>query len=94
MFFSQNPVLTLILISYPVFLVSFVTFLFISKISLKENGWFFIITMIVVLTAPFEMYLLSIDFKIFRFVNSGIFDVNDVIYLMIAKPFSKKSNEN
>lgn len=118
-FFSQNPVLTLVLIAYPIFIVSFFVFLFISKISLKKNGWLFIITIIVILTAPFEIYLLTIDYKIFTFVNNGNFDPNEllrltikrfkvlssfpiieiasyfaIIYLMIAKPFTKKSDEN
>jgi len=118
-FFSQNPILALILITFPLFLVSFFTFLFISKTSLKKNGWLFIITMIILITAPFEIYLLTIDYKILSLVNGGNFDPNyilnltikrfkvlssfpiieiasyfAVIYLMTAKPFTKKSNEN
>lgn len=84
-FFSQNPILTLTLLTYPVFIVGFLIFLFTTKLKLKNNGWLFIITVIILFTAPFELYLLSIDFKIFSAVNSGVFNPNDILTLTIKR---------
>lgn len=59
-----NPAVTYNLITYPIFLLSLIGFIFISKLSLKENGWLFISLLLILITAPFEIYLLTIDYKI------------------------------
>lgn len=67
------PLLILNIISYTVFLITFIIFLFISRIKLKENGWLFIISLIVFITAPFEIYLLLIDYNI---ITLGLRDLS------------------
>lgn len=46
------------------FLLFFISFVLTSKIKLKEEGWFLIILLIIIITAPFELYLLYKDYKI------------------------------
>lgn len=72
-------------ISFPVFLISFILFLFTSKVSLKQNGWLFITTVLVFLTAPFELYLSTIDYKIIGLVYTTGFDGLEVLNLVIER---------
>jgi hypothetical protein len=58
------PAIFTTFILYIFFIFVFTIFLFTSKISLRENGWLFIITVIIYLTLPFEAYLLTIDYRI------------------------------
>ncbi len=58
------PAVNTTFIIYILFIFTFTIFLFTSKISLRENGWLFIITVIIYLTLPFEAYLLTIDYRI------------------------------
>lgn len=80
---SYSILLTLIL--YLTFIISFLLFLSFSKASLKQNGWLFIITVIVFLTFPFEIYLMTIDFKIVSNVLSGQFITNEIVELIIKR---------
>jgi hypothetical protein len=56
-------------ILYIIFIISFTVFLFNSSIKLKENGWIFIIAVIVYTTLPFEAYLMIIDYKLISILN-------------------------
>ena len=77
-----NPVVITTFVLYIFFIFSFSIFLFSSKISLKENGWLFIIAVIVYLTLPFEAYLLTIDYTIISALNfSDVIDTEYVISL-------------
>lgn len=58
------PIFVSNIILYLLYLVFFIIFIFISKIKLKEEGWFFITLLIVFITAPFELYLLLKDYRI------------------------------
>lgn len=69
-------------VSYITYVVTFVVFLFISKLSLKQYGWLFIILVAVLVTLPFEAYLMNIDYKIITILLSGSFDNNQVISLL------------
>lgn len=60
------PVITYNIITYPLFLVLFISFLITSRVSLKKEGWLFIILAAIILTAPFEIYLLTIDWEILQ----------------------------
>lgn len=64
------PLFVLNIITFSLFLLSYLFFLVISKISLRQEGWLFIITLIIVITAPFEIYLLKIDYNIIRSIYS------------------------
>ena len=64
-FQTTYPLVNLSIFSYLVMTISFTIFLMLTKIKLKENGWLFIITMIIYITLPFEIILLLIDYKLF-----------------------------
>lgn len=59
-----TPAVNTTFIVYVIFIITFTLFLITSTTSLKENGWLFIITLIVYITLPFEVYLMTIDYKI------------------------------
>jgi hypothetical protein len=82
---TLNPAIATTLILYIVFLVFYFLFLFTSGLNLRKNGWLFIITVIVLLTAPFEIYLMTIDYQIFSRVNTGVFQNTEVISLVIKR---------
>ena len=70
-------------ILYIFFIFAFTIFLFSSKINLRENGWLFIIAVIVYLTLPFEAYLLTIDYKIISaFSFSDVIDAEYIVSLI------------
>ena len=62
--FSITPAVCATFILYIFFIFTITIFLLSSKISLRQNGWLFIIVVITYLTLPFEVYLLTIDYKI------------------------------
>jgi len=74
------PAVYLTSILYIFFIFSFTIFLFSSIISLRENGWLFIIAVIIYLTFPFEAYLLTIDYKIISALHFN--DVIDTRYII------------
>ena len=74
------PAVYLTSILYIFFILTFTIFLFSSKISLSENGWLFIIAVIIYLTFPFEAYLLTIDYKIISALHFS--DVIDATYVI------------
>jgi hypothetical protein len=53
-----------------------------SKLNLRRNGWLFIITMIIIITAPFEIYLSLIDYKIIRLGLANIYESNFILELI------------
>ena len=77
-----TPAVYITFILYIFFIFAFTIFLLSSKISLRENGWLFIIAVIIYLTLPFEAYLLTIDYKIISAMNfSDVIDAEYVISL-------------
>jgi hypothetical protein len=80
---NSGIILTFVL--YIVFIISFIVFLLTAHLSFKENGWLFIITILVLITAPFEIYLMTIDHKIIDLILSGLFSVNDILALIIKR---------
>ena len=80
-----NPSVITTFVLFIVFLVFFILFLITTNISLKQNGWLFIITILVLITVPFEIYLMTIDYKIFIQVNSGVFQSSYVISLILKR---------
>ncbi len=73
------------IILYSVFIISFLIFITSSKVSLKQNGWLFITTILILVTMPFELYLMNFDLKIVNTVNSGNFDPLAVINLIVER---------
>lgn len=64
-FKTISPIILFNIITFSTFILSFVIFILTSRIELKKEGWLFIIILIVLVTAPFEFYLLYKDYKIF-----------------------------
>ena len=58
------PLVNLTFFAYLIFIFSFTIFLIRSDYKLKQNGWLFIVSMIIYLTFPFELVLLIIDCKL------------------------------
>ncbi len=73
------------LILYPLFIVSFILFMFFSKLNLKRNGWLFIITMLIIITAPMEIYLLSINYKISMLSLTSPTPADEILKLIIKR---------
>jgi hypothetical protein len=82
---SLTPALVTPLILYLIFIPSFILFLATSKINLKQKGWLFIITVLVFVTFPFEIYLVSIDYKIISFLLTENFNPSEVNKLVIER---------
>ncbi|BDQ01907.1 hypothetical protein [Ignavibacterium sp.] len=83
--FELLPVLTFSLISYIVFIVFSAAFLFLSKISLKANGWLFISIMIVLICLPFEVLLSLKDYKIINLIMSGSNNSQEMIEIIKSR---------
>jgi hypothetical protein len=66
---------------FAMFIATFIFYLS-SRISLRFNGWLFIILIAILITTPFEIYLMLIDYKVIMMLNSGSFDTNTVISLL------------
>jgi hypothetical protein len=80
-----NPIITLTLVLYLIFIISFFLFVTTSKVSLKRNGWLFITTVIIFLTFPFELYLITIDYKIINSILSNNFNSMQIIGLIVDR---------
>ncbi len=79
------PVLSISLISYILFLVFSVLFLFSTKINLKQNGWLFISLMIILFCLPFEIYLSIKDYNIINMILNSSEDTASMIELMKSR---------
>ena len=84
-FFVLNAGIILTSVLYIIFIISFIIFLLTARLSLKENGWLFIIAILVLITAPFEIYLMTIDRKVIDLIFSGLYNVNDILALIIKR---------
>ncbi len=72
--FTLLPAFTTTFVLYILFILSFILFLATSKISLKNNGWLFMICLTILITLPFEAYLMIIDYKIIMALMSDTID--------------------
>jgi hypothetical protein len=84
-FFTLKPAFLTSLILYTVFFVSFIVFLSTAKIKLKHNGWFFITTIIIFFTFPFEAYLMNIDYKIVMLLSGNGYNRSKILNLIIER---------
>jgi hypothetical protein len=83
--YTMLPAVTTTFILYIILIVTYTLFLITSRISLKKNGWLFIITLIIYLTMPMEVYLMTIDYDIILQLNSGNFDAQRVLALVVDR---------
>lgn len=80
---SLLPVFSVTLIFYVSFLLFFILFLVLSKINLKINGWLFIVVITLLVTTPFEVYLIfKYDVKIISRLLSESFEQSYLIGLL------------
>ena len=63
-------------------IISTLLFYLTLKLSLRFNGWLFIILIAILVTFPFEIYLMLIDYKVVIALISGSFDSEQVITLL------------
>ena len=80
-----SPSVVLTFIFYVVLIITFSLFLVISKISLKRNGWLFIITLLIFITFPFEAYLMTFDYKMIVEILSGSPNSGYILGLIIDR---------
>lgn len=80
--FSLRPIILTPFISFIIMIIAFILFIIISKVNLKQNGWLFIILIAVLITLPFEAYLMTIDYKIISILQNSTFDPNQVLILL------------
>lgn len=74
-----------ILAAYILFIVFYVLFVFDSKINFKQNGWFFMSTIIFAIFLPVEIFLMNIDLQFALLVHSQGFDLNQGMSLLIQR---------
>ena len=79
------PSVTSTFVLYICFIISFALFLVASKIKLRNNGWLFIITFIILITLQFEIYLMTLDYSIISQLNSGLYNSSDIINLFVRR---------
>lgn len=73
-FLTFSPIFTINIFSYPFYIVFLILFVISSKLSIKKEGWLFIILIFSVLTAPFEFITLYKDYVILNLINAGKFE--------------------
>lgn len=84
-FYTINPIILIHCISFIIMILSFTFFLLFSKLNLKINGWLFISTVFIYLSLPFEIYLMTIDYNIFKNVFYGLKDNQFILQLIIKR---------
>ncbi|HSL87878.1 MAG TPA: hypothetical protein VK870_01105 [Ignavibacteriaceae bacterium] len=82
LFFTLLPAFATAFIAYIIFIFTFITFLSLSKISLKQNGWLFISVLIVIITFPFELYLMLTDYKIISLLLLESLNSDTILHLI------------
>jgi hypothetical protein len=82
---TMLPSITTTFVSYICFIISFGLFIIISHISFRDNGWLFIIAIIILITLPFEIYLMTIDYRIILQLNYGIFNSSEIVDLFVKR---------
>lgn len=68
------PSILLHFVTYIIFIITGVLFFLFSKIKFREYGWLFIIFFSIIITMPFEFYLMYTDYKVMKLLLSGSFD--------------------
>jgi hypothetical protein len=81
-YYTILPIIILNLVTYFTFLFSYLIFISTSKIKIKYEGWLFAITVILLITAPFEIYLSTIDFKIVQMIMSDLMPIKTISELI------------
>lgn len=90
-FQTTYPLVNLTIFGYSIMIVSFTIFIILAKIKLRDNGWLFIIAMIIYITLPFEIILLLTDYKLFvLFMNEQF--TSELILPLVIESITKLSS--
>lgn len=84
-FQALSPIVYITSLTYVIFIISFTVFLISAGIKLKESGWLFIIVCIIYFTLPFEIFLMTIDYKLILLYTSKNFDSVASLQLIIER---------
>jgi hypothetical protein len=82
---SFEPAILSTSILYIIFIIFFILFISTSKIKLKNNGWLFIIIVLILITMPLEIFLMTIDYRLITALNTSGFNPNEVLDLIIKR---------
>lgn len=82
---TMLPAITTTFILFICFIIFFILFISISRINLRNNGWLFIISIIILITSPFEVYLMTIDYTILVQLNNNIFNNTEIVELFVKR---------
>ena len=80
--FSVLPAILVHFVSFITMMITTILFYFTSRLSLRFNGWLFIILIAILILLPFEIYLMSIDYNVILALNSEAFDSTQVITML------------
>ncbi|MHC1737221.1 MAG: hypothetical protein AB9882_04360 [Ignavibacteriaceae bacterium] len=81
----HQPLVSISIFSYFLMLLLFVLFIIFSKLKLRENGWLFISILLILLTAPFEIFLIFKDFSLFFTLYYTDYDINGVMEIIFKR---------
>jgi hypothetical protein len=84
-FLAFEPMYYITFVTYLIFIVCFTLFLVFSKLKLKENGWLFIIAVIIYFTMPFEVILMVKDYNILLLYITGGLRTDLTLSLIIER---------
>lgn len=79
------PSVTSTFVLYISFIIFFGAFIAVSNVKLRNNGWLFIISVIILITLPFEIYLMTIDYSIISQLNQSTYDPSEIINLFVRR---------
>jgi len=81
-FYSFSSIISFNAFSFIIFFICFSLFLLTSKINLRKEGWLFISTLIIYLTSPMEIFLITFDLKLLQKILSLNFGNYEILTLM------------
>lgn len=73
------------MIFYLIMIFTSMVFILSSKLNLKQNGWLFISIVIIMITLPLEIYLMTIDYKILMQILSNVFSSDEIVQLVVKR---------
>ena len=81
---SYLPVISISTVTFILLYISFFFFLVFAKVSLKQNGWLFMVTLLLAITGLFETYLIVfVDFEVINEMMKS--PINSELILLLFK---------
>jgi hypothetical protein len=78
-FIAVNPLITSNIVSFLIFFISYILYVFSSKFNFKKEGWFFISIILFILILPTEFYMILNDYKVAALVFGGDFSTEEIL---------------